>query len=82
MRNAIPHEIINDFINVLTNEVDSRVRKTHMNKDIFDLYLSQPFPTLWYKVWQDHKGEPEHQIWHSAVFVHEFYALRVHPGNS
>ena len=54
VRNAIPLEVINNFIDVLKDVVDSQTKVMHRDKEISDLYLNEPFSTRWYKVWQNH----------------------------
>ena len=79
VRNAIPLEVINNFIDVLKDVVDSQTKVMYRDKEISDLYLNEPFSTRWYKVWQNHGGKPEHHTWHSLVFSQQLYALIEHP---
>ena len=79
IQNAIPLEVINDFIDVLKDVVDAQTREMYRNKKISNLYLNEPFSTRWYKVWQEHGGDPEHRTWHSQVFSRQLYALMTDP---
>ena len=79
VRNAIPRNVINNFIGVLKEVVDSQTREMYRNKKISDLYQNEPFSTRWYKVWLEHGGEPEDRTWHAAVFGRPLYALMTDP---
>ena len=78
VRDAIPQPVLDAFVGVMGAEVERRATVMYERGEISDRYAGEPFDTRWYRMWQEHGGEPKPATWHACVFGPELYALWTH----